>query len=56
MWPGLIEWERNSMLSVDPPLANADDMAIPRCVANADAAIAIIREHQAEWLTQQKQA
>ena len=56
MWPGLIEWARNSMLSVDPPLANAEDMAIPRCAADADAAIAIIREHHAAWLKQQKQA
>ena len=56
MWPGLIEWARNAMLSVDPPLANAEDMAIPRCAADADAAIAIIREHHAAWLKQQKQA
>jgi uncharacterized protein (TIGR00730 family) len=54
MWPGLIEWARNSMLSVDPPLANAEDMAIPRCAADADAAIAIIREQHAAWLEQQK--
>jgi uncharacterized protein (TIGR00730 family) len=50
MWPGLIEWARNSMLSVDPPLANAEDLAIPRCAADADAAITIIREHHAAWL------
>jgi uncharacterized protein (TIGR00730 family) len=54
MWPGLIEWARSAMLSVDPPLANAEDMAIPRCAADADAAIAIIREHQAAWLKQQR--
>jgi hypothetical protein len=56
MWPGLIEWARNSMLSVDPPLANAEDMMIPRCAANGDEAIAIIREHHAAWLKQQKRA
>jgi uncharacterized protein (TIGR00730 family) len=50
MWPGLVEWARESMLSTDPPLANAPDMDIPRCVANADEAIAIIREHRAAWL------
>jgi len=49
MWPGLIEWARSSMLSVDPPLANAEDMTIPRCVANADEAIALIREHYRLW-------
>src|SRR5262245_10318563 len=50
MWPGLVEWARHSMLSTDPPLASAADMTIPRCVANADEAIAIVREHHAAWL------
>src|SRR5262247_4142231 len=45
MWPGLVAWARESMLSTDPPLASATDMAIPRCVTNADEAIAIIRAH-----------
>ena len=54
MWPGLIEWARGSMLSVEPPLANVEDMTIPRSAANADEAIAIIREHHATWLKQQK--
>ncbi|WKZ18109.1 MAG: LOG family protein [Candidatus Jettenia sp. CY-1] len=49
MWPGLIEWARNSMLSTDPPLANAEDITIPRCVPNADEAIALIREHYQIW-------
>jgi hypothetical protein len=38
------------MLSLDPPLANPEDMTIPRCVANADEAIAIIRKHPGRWL------
>jgi uncharacterized protein (TIGR00730 family) len=46
MWPGLIDWARGSMLSPTPPLASAGDLAIPQCVANADEAIAIIREHR----------
>jgi uncharacterized protein (TIGR00730 family) len=50
MWPGLIEWARSSMLASDPPLANPEDMTIPRCAANADEAIAIIREHHGKWL------
>lgn len=54
MWPGLIEWARSAMLSTDPPLANAEDMTIPRCVANADAAIALIREYRQMWLEAQK--
>jgi uncharacterized protein (TIGR00730 family) len=53
MWPGLIEWARQSMLSTEPPLAGVDDMAIPRPVASADEAIAIIREHRAAWLETQ---
>ena len=51
MWPGLIEWARSSMLSVDPPLANVEDVAIPRCVAGADEAVALIREHHGKWLS-----
>jgi len=54
MWPGLIEWARGAMLSTDPPLANAEDITIPRCVANADAAIALIREYRQIWLEAQK--
>ena len=50
MWPGLVEWARQSMLPTDPPLASAPDLAIPRCVANADEAIAIIGEHRDGWL------
>ena len=50
MWPGLIDWARQSMLSANPPLAGADDIAIPRCVPNADQAIALLRESHAAWL------
>jgi uncharacterized protein (TIGR00730 family) len=53
MWPGLIEWARRSMLSLDPPLANPEDMTIPCCAVNADEAIALIREHQKVWLSKQ---
>jgi hypothetical protein len=41
------------MLAIDPPLANVEDMAIPRCVANADEAIALIRDHHQRWLSRQ---
>ena len=54
MWPGLIEWARSSMLSFDPPLANPEDMTIPRCAANADEAIAMLREHHSKWLNAPK--
>jgi predicted Rossmann-fold nucleotide-binding protein len=49
MWPGLVSWARTAMLSYDPPLANAADFSIPQCVAGADEAIAVIREHHARW-------
>ena len=49
MWPGLVEWASRSMLG-DPSLAGPRDMEIPRCVRNADEAIAILREHRASWL------
>ncbi|MFG0318353.1 MAG: LOG family protein [Planctomycetota bacterium JB042] len=50
MWPGLVEWARGTMMAADPPLANAEDMAIPRCVPGPDEAIAILREHREKWL------
>jgi uncharacterized protein (TIGR00730 family) len=49
MWPGLVDWARTAMMSYDPPLASARDFAIPQCVAGADQAIAIIREHMKGW-------
>jgi len=49
MWPGLVEWARTSLLSTEPPLANAEDLDIPRCVATGDEAIAILREHHERW-------
>jgi uncharacterized protein (TIGR00730 family) len=56
MWPGLIEWARSSMLAEDPPLANVDDLRIPRCVTNADEAIVLVRECHASWLAEKGQA
>lgn len=50
MWSGLIDWARTQLLTTDPPLASADDIALPRCVKTADEAIAILREHHAGWV------
>jgi uncharacterized protein (TIGR00730 family) len=47
MWPGLIRWVQDEMLSFETPLINSEDVQIPVCVANADEAIAIIRSHKA---------
>jgi uncharacterized protein (TIGR00730 family) len=49
MWPGLIEWAKGSMLSTDPPLANAEDLSLPCCVADANEAISLIRTDHARW-------
>src|SRR5262245_49032583 len=54
MWPGLVEWARTAMLSVEPPLANPEDMSIPHCVANADEAIDLVRRHHAKWSSMHK--
>jgi uncharacterized protein (TIGR00730 family) len=52
MWADLVDWARTHLLTSQPPLANPEDMAIPRCVDTADEAIAVIREHHARWRTQ----
>lgn len=49
MWPGLVEWARTTMVHVEPRLVNPEDVEIPRCVANADEALSIIRKHHEEW-------
>jgi uncharacterized protein (TIGR00730 family) len=46
MWPGLIAWVRDEMLSFETPLINAEDVDIPFCVANSDEAVAIICSHK----------
>jgi uncharacterized protein (TIGR00730 family) len=50
MWPGLVEWAKAEMLAFSPPLANPEDLDIPACVAGADEAIALLREHHRRWL------
>jgi uncharacterized protein (TIGR00730 family) len=49
MWPGLVEWAREAMLSTTPPLASSADLGIPVCVEDADAAIAVVRAHHKTW-------
>jgi hypothetical protein len=50
MWKGLVDWATQMMLRPGFELANAEDMKIPRCVDNAEQAVAIVREHHARWL------
>jgi uncharacterized protein (TIGR00730 family) len=53
MWPGLIEWATTSMLDPRLALANPQDLEIPRCVAEADEAIAIVRDLHEQWRLKQ---
>src|SRR5499427_5719854 len=45
MWPGLIQWARTAMLAGESPLASPGDLDIPVCVADANQAMHVIREH-----------
>jgi uncharacterized protein (TIGR00730 family) len=54
MWAELVDWGRDHLLTSQPPLANPEDMNIPVCVSTADEAIALIRDHRAEWLRADK--
>jgi predicted Rossmann-fold nucleotide-binding protein len=49
MWAEMVDWARRYMLRPGFELANPEDMELPLCVNTADEAIAVIREHQAEW-------
>jgi len=55
IWAELVEWARTHQLASRPPLANAEDMAIPCCVNTADEAIAVLREHHAKWVEENKE-
>jgi uncharacterized protein (TIGR00730 family) len=54
MWPGLVEWARSTMLSFNPPLANAEDILIPKCVPDADGAVRLVGEHFVRWQTENR--
>jgi uncharacterized protein (TIGR00730 family) len=54
MWADLVSWARTHLLTTQPPFANPEDMTIPRCVNTGDEAIALIREHHARWLSENK--
>jgi hypothetical protein len=50
MWDGLLQWSSQTMLSTDPPLANAEDLALPVCVHTVDEAVALVEARRAAWL------
>lgn len=54
MWDGLVAWARTHLLNSALPLADPKDLAIPRCVATADEAVALLREHHAQWLARMR--
>lgn len=45
MWEDLVSWARRHMLRDDRDLADPDDLGIPRCVADVDEAVEVIRRH-----------
>jgi uncharacterized protein (TIGR00730 family) len=49
MWNGLIDWARVSMQDPRLALASVEDFDIPKCVATADEAIALVRDLHAKW-------
>jgi uncharacterized protein (TIGR00730 family) len=50
MWGDLVTWANRTMVEQPrTPLAHADDMRIPICVPNIEAAIALLREKKANW-------
>jgi hypothetical protein len=49
MWGELVEWATTQLLRPELPLASPQDLAIPQCVATADEAIAILRDHHSRW-------
>lgn len=55
MWAELVDWAKKNLLTPELALASPEDMTIPRCVNTADEAIALLREHHARWLKENKQ-
>ncbi len=49
MWSELMDWSRKSMITADFQLASEVDTSIPQCVANAEEAIELIKDHRKKW-------
>ena len=54
MWVEFVEWAKNNLLKPELPLASPQDITIPRCVNNADEAIALLCDHHAKWLAEKQ--
>ena len=48
MWGQFVGWAEANLLRPELPLANPEDLSIPRCVETADEAIALIRDNHAD--------
>lgn len=53
MWPGLIEWARQSMLREGNELASPPDFEIPHCTSGVEDTVALIRASRDAWLRAQ---
>lgn len=49
MWKDLVSWTREHMLDEDSRLASAEDLDIPQCVPDVEAACALIAERLEEF-------
>ena len=45
MWAELINWAEKHLAGHTPPLADADDIRLPQCVATMDEALALLQPH-----------
>lgn len=52
MWRELVDWAERSLLRPGFELISAEDLKIPRCVDDADQAIALIQAHHAQFRAQ----
>lgn len=49
MWADLVRWADQFMVNGSTAMVNPADLAIPECVDNFDAAIALLRQAHAQW-------
>lgn len=49
MWADAVQWATSHMTTHEPPLADPVDMTIPRCVANIDEAMVLVRDRYQQW-------
>jgi uncharacterized protein (TIGR00730 family) len=54
MYVELVDWCTRHMIRSDSPLANAEDMTIPICVADGRSVVQIVRDHHDAWTQAQR--